>query len=126
MNDKYGKRGLPYILNVKIYLIILQKEKISKIPSLILAIYPKMKVKDFDQIRESPVFLKTVTTVCEECYLKISKNIEVGGFYENEAARKFANSRILGTGQLIPNRTKYREKVALRPFFFYAFYYKFT
>lgn len=94
-----------YLQNTK------QKEKISKIPSLILALYPKMKINEFHLIRESPVFLRTVTTVCEDCYLKISKNVEVGGCYENETARRFASTRIMGTGQLIPLRTKHKEKV---------------
>jgi hypothetical protein len=70
-----------------------------------------MREKEFTEIKDNPTFTRQTTSVCEECYLKISKSIDVGGDYDIKRIRIQENENFLGTGRLRPEVIKSRNEV---------------
>ncbi len=49
------------------------------IPPVVRSLYPRMKEKDYEMLKNHPIFVQMPAAVCEDCYLKITKSCEFSG-----------------------------------------------
>ena len=50
----------------------------TNIPEIIRRLHPKMKVKEYEAIKDTDAFLYQTTWICEDCFLMISKDLYNG------------------------------------------------
>ena len=51
------------------------KEEKTIIPNVIRKLHPRMKVREYEAIKETEAFLSTNASICEDCFLVISTNM---------------------------------------------------
>jgi hypothetical protein len=71
------------------------------IPDLLRKIIPRMRLKDYQLLKNQPGFLNTLTIVCEDCYMQCTKSLNFGGDLERNA-EQVKNTKLSGTGHLNP------------------------
>lgn len=77
------------------------------IPPIIKNIYPKMKPETYELLKHDLSFLKTTTTVCENCM------IEIGDSKDGHLVTRFTKTQeaFVGRGRLRPELLHERHKV---------------
>lgn len=83
-------------------------------PLILKRIIPKLKEKEYVLLKKDPGFLNKKTTVCEECFLIITKGSSAGGVLESQTSCETAESSFVGIGRLRPELTLYRERITQR------------
>ncbi len=75
------------------------------IPPLIQKLFPHLKAKEYQNLKEEPGFWRKKALFCEDCYLRLSQSILASGNYDKtEVVRNSRN--LIGTGPLRPESLK--------------------
>lgn len=72
-----------------------------QIPPLLQKIFPNLKPKEYQSLKEEPGFWKKKTLLCEDCYLRLATSILASGNYDKTEALRHSRD-LVGVGPLHP------------------------
>ena len=94
------------------YSYIIMSHKSNSIPSLILKYYPKLSSQEFKSQKSNPLFLNNRCLVCENCYLGITRDIQLNLNTSDKSASKLKLMPIRNLDPTLINRRREITQIA--------------